>query len=372
MASDALVSPQQQDLDVIMQIFSKLIRSAPTSGDAQATHSTILCIVSAPLEKCFRTLKRRHPNRTDIEPLIQAIKGNLNYERSVYSSISELEQWTSATNNTLSTSLRHTVQQLTQWASSPGLQPNPPSYTHRQIYTCIKLLGASKTLHAIVDEIKTQTDAGNGATALDIGVSIICAPTIDNSPMSVDWIGSSIPAPPPRTRMNLREALKSEFDDAAAIISSDPLAAETIVRLHRRVEATLSAISQASGLPNPNPDLAAVTMQAQAGGLPSDLDKAINDAAADAMVAAGGGISAMESLDMDINKQALHRTMEDLDLTAAGVDLSAMGVGQGAMGGVMGTQMQMGDLPDLNLDDMGDIGMGVGDGDDWGLDFSDM
>ncbi|KAF2635859.1 Med5-domain-containing protein [Massarina eburnea CBS 473.64] len=366
MASHAMTTSGQQDLDTLMQIFEKLIRSSPTSGDAQAMHTTILCAVSARLEKCFRTLRQRHPKRTDIEPLLQALKGKLDYERTVYSSKGELEQWTSATNNTFNTSLRHTVQQLTQWASSAGLQPNPPNYTHRQIYTCIKLTGAFKTLRAIIDEIKAQTDAGNGAAALDIGVSIICAPTIENSALPVDWVGSAVPAPtPPRTRMNLREALKCDFDNAAAVIPSDHLAAETIVRLHRRVESLISAISQASGLPNANVDLSAVNLQAQS--LPTDLDKAINDAAADAIASANGDISGIEGMDIDMNKQALQREMDDLDLSTA-VDLTAIGVGNAGMG----TDIQMGDLPDLNLDDMGDMGMGVGDGDDWGLDFSDM
>ncbi|KAF2471591.1 Med5-domain-containing protein [Lindgomyces ingoldianus] len=360
MASHAL-KQTHQDLDVLMQIFHKLIRSAPTSGDAQAMHSTIISIVSRRLEKCFRTLKKRHPNRTDIETLLQAIKGNLNYERSAYASMTEMDQWTSAPHNTLTSSLRHTVQQLSHWPSPASLQLNPPSYTHRLIYACLSILGAYKTLCAIVDEIKAQTEAGNGAAALDIGVCLICAPSIENSPLSVD-----VAAPtPPRTRSNLREILKDQFDNATSLMSSDTVAAETIVRLHRRVEAQLVVVAQA-GLQAPQidlPDVGMVDVQAQ--NLP-DIDiKAMNDAAAATIAAAGG--------ELDMNKESLQRELDQhLDLSAAGggLDLSGMGVGASGAGDM---SAGMGSLQDLDLGGMGDMDMGLGDDDDaWGLDFSNL
>ena len=320
-------------------------------------HSTILSIVSGRLEKCFRTLKRRHPSRTDIEPLMQAIKGNLNYERSIHSSMSELEQWTNTPHSTLTTSLRHTVQQLSQWASASSLQLTPPRYTHRQIYASVKILGAFRALRAIIDEVKAQTDAGNGAVALDIGVSIICAPTIENSALPVNWIGSLVSAPaPPRTRMNLREMLKVEFDNAASLVSSDPLAAETIVRLHRRVEAQLAAVAS-SGIPAtqidlPNGGMVGVETQ----DIP-DLDKAMSDAAAAATIVGG---------DMGIDKRALQRSLDEhLDMT--NVDLTGMGVGTGAEGDI---DTDLGGLLDT---DLGVMGIGMGDDDEeWGLDFNNM
>lgn len=362
MTSHALTQTHQ-DHDVLMQILNKLVRSAPTSGDAQAMHSTIVSIVSARLEGCFRTLKRRYPGySTDLDHLLQTIKPNLHYVRSIQSPISDMEQWTTATNNTLTTSLRHTVQQLSQWATNASIQPNPPSYTHRQVYASIELLGTSKTLGAIIDEVKAQTDAGNGAAALDIGVSLICAPMIKDSVLPVDWVGSPVPVThSPRSRPNLREILKFEFDNAASIVSSDPLAAETIVRLHRRVEAQLAVIAQA-GLSSANVDLSNVDMQAPS--LTSDLDKAMNDAAAASIAAVGADMT-------DLSKQLQQNIDQQLDLGGAGasLDLSAMGVDTGA-GDMSGG---LGNLPDLDLD-MGDMGMGMsieGD-DDWGLDFDNM
>jgi mediator of RNA polymerase II transcription subunit 5 len=370
MASHALMQTHQ-DLNVLMQIFSKLIRSAPTSGDAQAMHATIMSVVSVRLQKCFLTLKRRHPKRTDIDPLIQALKSTLHYERSMYPSLDDFEKWTGTPHNTLNASLRHTVQQLSQWATTAALQPNPPSYTHRQLYASMKLLGTLKTLRAIVEEVKAQNEAGNGQAALDVGLSLICSPMSENSPIPVDWVNSPVPAPTPyKTRLNLREMLKFEFDNAATLVAKDHLAAETIVRLHRRVEAHLALVAQA-GLAAGNVDLSNVNIvDVQSQSLPADLDKAMNEAAAAAAsIAAGGGDTT------GLDTQALQQTLDQhLDLTAAGGGLNLDGIGVGAAG-AGGLNRNMDTLPDLDLDmgGMGDITMGLGDGeDDWDLDFSGM
>nr|Q0USP2.3 RecName: Full=Mediator of RNA polymerase II transcription subunit 5; AltName: Full=Mediator complex subunit 5 [Parastagonospora nodorum SN15] len=371
MSSYALIQ-SHSDLDAIMRIFREVISSAPSSGDAQAMHSTILSIVSSRLEKCLRTIQRRDASRANsIEPLIQAIKGNLHSERSMFASMKELEQWTNAPNSTLHTSLRHTVQQLSQWASTSSIQPNPPSYTHRQVYVSLKIMGASKVIKAIVDELKAQTEASNGAAALDVGVSIICAPTVDDSPVPVAWLSSPIPASnPPRTRLNLREMLKHEFDNAAALVATDPLAAETVVRLHRRVEAQLSSIAEnalqghGSVLNLPNVNMG--DMQSQS--IPDDITKAIDDAAAASIA---DDITTMDN-------KALQRSMDDLT-GPDGLDLSSIGMGTGDAGtGDMGAEL--GNLPDLDLGDMSgmgmdmdmDMAMGGGGDDDWGLDFDNM
>jgi len=371
MASYALLQTHK-DLDSMIRIFNEIILTTPSSGDAQAMHSTIIAMVASRLEKCFRTLQRREPNRTTLEPFIQAIKVHAHYERSIYASLKEVDQWTNAPNSTLNTSLRHTIQQLCQWASTSSLQPNPPGYTHRQIYASLKMLGATRTLRAIIDEVKAQTDAGNGAAALDIGVSIICAPTVEDSPITIDWMGSSIPAPPQqRTRMNLREMLKQEFESAANLVATDPLTAETIVRLHRRVEAHFASLSEA-GLQAPPINIPSVNigdMQSQT--ISDDLNRAIDDAAAATVV---DDISNMDN-------KALQRSMDELT-GAEGLDLSNIGMGNGDAGaGDMSTDL--GSLPGMDLGDMGSMGMdmdmdmnmdmgGGGGDDDWGLDFDNM
>jgi len=371
MSSHALLQTHS-DNDAIMRILREVITSSPSSGDAQAMHSAIIAMVSSRLERCFRTLQRRDANRANaIEPLVQVIKTHTHYERSMYASMKELEQWTNAPHSTLNSSLRHTMQQLSQWASTASIQPNPPSYTHRQVYSSVKILGARKILQAIINELKAQTEAGNGAAALDIAVSIICAPTVDDSPLAIDWAGSTIQAPyPPRTRMNLREMLKDDFDNAASLVATDPLAAETTVRFHRRVEAQLSSIGdnvmQGQNAVLGLPDVNMASMQTQV--ISDDINKAIDDAAAASMT---------EDI-TNMDNKALQRSMDELT-GAEGLDLSSIGIGTGPDG-----TGELGNLPDLDLGDMGGMGMnmnmdmdmdmtmGGGGDDDWGLDFDNM
>lgn len=350
------------DVDAMLRIFREVILSGPSSGDAQAMHAAVMAMVSNSLEKCLRTIQRRDASRANnIEPLLQAVKGNQNYVRSMYASMKELEQWTNAPNSTLHISLRHTIQQLSQWANTASIQPNPPSYTHRQVYATLKILGAHKVLRAIIDEIKAQTEAGNGSAALDIGVSIICAPAVDDSPISIDWVGSALSAShPPRTRLNLREMLKHDFDNAAGLVASDPLAAETVVRLHRRVEAQLASISENPLQPGMNlPTVNLVDMGPNS--ISDDMTKAMDDAAAASMA---DDITGMDN-------KALQRSMEELTGTD-GLDLSSIGMGTGD-----GGTGELGNLPDLDLGDMMDIedlsgSMGIAGEDDWGLDFDNM
>lgn len=351
--------------DAMMRIFHEVILTSPSSGDAHAMHSTILAMVSSRLEKCFCILQRREASREkSMEPLLQAIKSHQNYERSMHASMKELEQWTNAPHSTHVTAMRHTVQQLSQWASTASIQPNPPSYTHRQVYVHLKHIGANALLPAILNEVKAQTEAGNGAAALDVGVSIICAPTVDSSPIPVEWIGSSIAAPlPRRNRANLREMLKHHYDDAADHVATDPLYAETIVRLHRRVEAQLASIGDTAlhsqnavmGLPSVN------IADIQSQGMSDDINKAIEDAAAASIAE---DISTMDN-------KALQRSMEELTGTE-GLDLTGLDMGTGANGN------ELGDLPGIDLADMDamdmdmDLTMGAGGDDDWGLDFENM
>lgn len=375
MASHAL-QQNHQDVDTMIKIWNDVVLSPPSTGDAQAMHSTILAMVSSRLERAFRNMQRRDANQSAIEPLLQAIKESSHYKRSSFCSLQELEQWTNAPHSTINTALRHTVQQLSQWANTSAIQPNPPSYTHRQVYGAVSILGACKALRAIVEEVKAQTEAGNGASALDVGVSIICAPTVLASPIAVDWAASSSPAPPAqRTSANLREMLKQEFDLAANLVATDPLLAETIVRLHRRVEAQLASIGEGAlqGAPNINiPSVHLGDIQSQ--GIPDDINKAIDDAAAASIV---DDISSMDN-------KALQRSMDEL-ANSEGIDLTGIGMGAGD-GDASGMQANLGNLPGLDLSEMGgmgmdmdmDMGMDMGGGgggggdDDWGLDFDNM
>lgn len=388
--------PNHNDVDIILQILHKIIRPTSISGDAQSMHGTILAITSRKLEKMLQTLKRRQPQRQDIEQLLQAVAPHLNYERTAYSTMAELDQWTNLPGNTFKTSLRNTIRELVEWSSAATLTLNQPSYhryTHRQLFVGVRLLGAKKTLLAIIDEVKAQTEAGNGPLALDVAASLICAPSVENSPVAVDWMSAPVQAPQqPRTRINLREMLKSFYDDEAPErITTDTATAETIVRLHRRVEAQL-----ATAPPMPLHDLSTQIPGTQLGvegmgDLPA-LDAA-DQAAADAVVA---DITAQQDLDasgaggMDLTSGAPDAMttglegMSGLDSTGTGLEAGGPPIAVAAAGGdssgMGGTGADAGtggiDLGTLGTEEDPFAGLGTGQGtegdpdDIWaGLDF---
>jgi mediator of RNA polymerase II transcription subunit 5 len=334
-----------KDLPVIIQILHKVVRPSSISGDSQAMHSTILSIVSRRLDICLKTLQRRGPLAQDLQPLIDHIKPNLSFERTAYSPTSELETWTTSPTNTLKQTIRSTISNLVVWSATASIHLNPTNYTHRLFYVSSKLLGAKKTLRAILEEVKAQTEAGNGSIALDIATAVVCAPSTENSPIPIIWPASPVPAPlPPRTRLNLAEMLTVEFNDAADLLSSDSVMAETISRLHRRVQAQLAMATL--------PDLVAQPIMAT-------IDMAVEDAevaAAAAAVAGGLDQQSLDAMDLtgggadDLASLGLGMDM-DMDMDGTGLRLDVGVGGTGADG--------LGDLSAGDLGSMDDVFSGL-------------
>lgn len=266
-----------------MQILRTLIKSSSISGEAQAMHSTILCIVADHLEHVLQQRRRLEPSRSDIDPIIDALKPHLFFKRNAASHHTELETWTS-TQGGLMASIRNTFQSLVLWATAPEMNMTTPPYTHRQLLSGVKMLGAERIMQGLVEEVKLQTEHNSGDLALEIATTMICAPTTADPtmlPVPLDTDGAPIPSP--KSRLSLIEALKLMLDDTLGRISGSDLTmegidrgtAETIVRLHRRVEAQLAGPSQV--LPDMiqnmsmDAETAAVAADTVTGGLQMDL-----------------------------------------------------------------------------------------------------
>lgn len=326
------------DLDKIVEMLKRVTRAPSASVEGQAMHSTIMMIVSQPLARCLRILRRRHPKNTDLEVLIGQADSHSKSLRSNFSPCPELSTWVSAPG-----SLRHAVQtslqSLITWSTNVTVNPiqHPPPYNHRQLLIAIQVLGARAVLQILLEEIKARTAPGDptGTVALDIATTIVCAPmTSSNSPVTIDWPLSPAPIPPrPRGgRLSLRDALNLEFEKATELINTDTLLAESIVRLHRRVEAQLSAsnvppmadLAAAAQMPAILPDLN-ITGDAQ-----SAVDAAVAVAAHQGTLDFGAGAGAMDLSGAD----------------AMGMDLT----------GDVGTGMDL----------LGDGGLGTGDDDIFG------
>ncbi|KAI9049255.1 hypothetical protein LZ554_007102 [Drepanopeziza brunnea f. sp. 'monogermtubi'] len=232
------------DANAVLQILSALITNpASISNNTEASQmlNSILNIVAKNLESSLRWLQRAEPSRQDIEPLLKALRGNLGWERRGASDHTELESWTGSPGGGLIVAINSTFGNMVQWALNPRLSSHPANYTHRLILVAVKMLGAKRVLAALIDELKTHIENGSGSAALDAACAIVCAP----DPASWDTGNQIDVIPPQQRRMNLREALKFEAEDAPQLHKTEPYRAETIVRLYRKVEAQLSMPQQA-------------------------------------------------------------------------------------------------------------------------------
>ena len=205
----------------------------------------------------------------------------------------------------------------------------PHTYTHRQILTGIRMLGATRVLSALVDEVKHQTDSGSGHIALDIATTMICAPMPES--FAVDQNNYHPDKPVPRCAiLTLRDALALLHENVPKISETDPLRAEVIVRLARRVNVLLAPPSQVSNIDVSNiiqnmalgvegdrmdlepsaADVAGNTVENDSDNINQMLDKA---AAAAAAVGMDGGLDAgMVGQDMGLDAGAGMDAIDDV------------------------------------------------------------
>jgi mediator of RNA polymerase II transcription subunit 5 len=218
--------------------------------------SCVLNIIAKPLEHSLRWLQRSEPTRQDVEPLSKVLKPHISFPRTGSSDHTELESWTNTHPGGIAASIRHTIQSLVQWSLAAGANVMPASYTHRQILAGVRLQGAKRLLNSILEEVKFQSAAGSGSVAIDIAAAIVCAPDTDSfsstpdSAQLMNMLGdTSSTSSSLQRRLTLRDALRTEAENASKIHKDDILQAETIVRLYRRVEAMMAPpITQATML----------------------------------------------------------------------------------------------------------------------------
>lgn len=228
----------------IIRILELILLTKQGSSEAQTMLSSVVNIIATPLEYSLRSYQRFDPKCQTVEPLLKAMRDNIRLSRRTASAASnELEAWATTANGGFAASIRHTVQGFVAWSVHPGLNVMPTSYTHRQILAALKMLGARRLLNIILEEVKLQSEAGNGSIAHDVATALVCAPDVTNMPappeLSLLIDSSNHPVVPPQLRISLRAALKSEAEDCKALQKLDPTMAEIVVRLYRKVEAQM-------------------------------------------------------------------------------------------------------------------------------------
>ena len=312
---------------ILIQILHKLMRPTSISGDAQGMHSAILALVGGLLERPLRELLTQEPSRYNIEPLLEDLKTHSYDKRTASSSLTELQVWSQTPSGGLQQSIRNSLQALVSWGAHLPMIVQTPNYNHRQILSAVEVIGPTSTLQAILDEAKQQTEQGNGSLALDIAAEIICAPTADDLSETVS-VGLMMP-PAAQNRsvarqVTLRDRLKLEMEEAPKKLANEPILAETIVRLHRRVQTIVAEAAQAQALPT---DLGAQDI-IQAVSLTDAVDSVTAEAAA--VEAAAAAIVPDQALDLNV--------ADGIDINAAVAADAAMELDLGNVATAMGDQ----------------------------------
>ena len=355
-----------------LKTLHSLVSPSSISGEAQAIHQTVLNMTARTLEEQLKDVRARHPSRPDIKPIIDALEPYLSFQRTGNCHRSELESWTTHPSGGaggeggLLGSLRNTFQSLVLWSTNPEISMAPPSYTHRQVLAGVRILGAPRVLRALGEELKLQNEAGSGDLALDIMATIISAPMAESFALdqhhhhqtdtNKDQQQQQQPQPAPSSLrcpiLTLRDALNLQHENVPRISEKDPLRAEIIVRLSRRVNALTAPTAQ---VPNvdlnniignmpPPPPTSSFEPQVQVQG-PMDLDPSSTD-----RQDGGGGDGGLEE------PENLSQMLDNATAAAAAGEIGGVGeMGEmGEMGEGTGLDTNIDDV--LNAADMAAVG----------------
>lgn len=319
------------EIDVVMQILQVVVKPRSISGEAEIVHGVVLSLVGKQLDGALRELRRRSPARNDTQPMMQELQPRIASKRTMASHHGELESWTSQGHGGLLASLRSTVQSLVMWSTAPDINMTPASYTHRHPVVAVRLVGARAVIQAMLEEMKLQSQNDSGELALDIVTAMIVAPTVGDVPIvggnitTTDDRARSSQAssqPPssqpslyhPKTRLTLREALKMELDQTAPKMSlTDPLLAENIIRLHRRVEAHYAGMAAANATTAAAEAAAAAAAGAHDLNVPVALDE-VGVGTGIGVVSGAAGVDMMQDLDVAAAAAAAAGMAVDVDV----------------------------------------------------------
>jgi mediator of RNA polymerase II transcription subunit 5 len=325
------------DAETLLQILDKLLKPSSSSPDTKAMHKAILAIVAGPLYESLAVLTQQQKHKKEANDFRNLLKPYLDHQRTTLATKVEVEEWMPATDGRIARRVQNAIRELVSWATNVGPTP-PPKYSHSLFVTACETLGPNAVRDAIIGEVKQQTAAGQGATALDVATAMICAP-LPTSQSQLLNLGSATPhmhAPP----LTVRDALHLHTANVQGLLKMPQSEAEALVRLDRRAEAQL-AVTQMPQLPMAIPIADPMADQVMADlGLTDDALAAGGQSSMDPMAALGTNAGA------DFNNADINAVLDQsMDLANAAAQ-NATGVASGSADNIFG---------DLNMD-MGQSG----------------
>lgn len=347
-----------------------LVKPSSISGDAQAIHGTVLNIVSRTLQEQLKDVRNRHPSGSDIKPLLDTLEPYHSFHRTGSCHHSELESWTGHPGGGgLLGSIRSTFQSLILWSTNPEISMAPHSYTHRQILAGIRILGSCRVLSELIEELKLQTEAGSGPLALDLAATLVCSPLGES--FAVDQynyhkqhqqqggqqqhIPESAKEILPRCPiLTLRDALILEYENVPRISEKEPLRAQVIVRLHRRMNALLAPPSPQ--VPNLDLDNINIIQEMQLDGHAENNTQLQQHGHPSSHLDQSGLGNGQGAADDDNDPENISRMLNNAAAAAAaGMDIDGAvhhGLGLGGEGGATGGGDAAGTGLDTSIDDV--------------------
>jgi mediator of RNA polymerase II transcription subunit 5 len=297
-------------------VLNMLMRFEKLPEDAGSMHKTVVSMMAAPSLRFVGTLIRQYKmTQAQIVEFATILKGQGTFKRTLTEPFHDLDSFLKSPGS-LKNSLRTSIQSLVSWATVAAVNPvqAPPNYDSRLLHIALGGLGARSVLSLMLDEIKFQSSANTGVPSIttDVVTTLICIPTPGSRLGPTDWVHAG---PSERNGcMSLREALRSEFDEATKTIRIDTRHAETVIRLYRRVEAQLTIpINDSMN------DLAAQAIITDLG------DMGVNEASAVTNVTVSGDQmdftnTGATGTDLDMGMGINLNTSGDLDLLRGGND----------------------------------------------------
>jgi len=276
--------PEQK---AILKILHLILLTKTAPGEPTALLTSVLSIVAVDLESALRAHQRaRLHNSSDAQQVLQALRDSniMPSRRTGGADAKELEPWATTPGGGLAAMMRLTMQGFVKWSLNPGVNVMPTSYTHRQFLAARHLLGARHVLSLLLGEISSRVNTHAVAFAYDIVASIIC---------SADVLNGRVRGGAPGPRMSLRDALWYEMLSSGGLLLTEPVMAEIMVRLHRRVEALLAPVPEPANAML-GADVAALALGMDVVGVPDGLTDAMDSAPAldlDIGSSVGGGMS---------------------------------------------------------------------------------
>ena len=304
------------------QLLSKVFLA---SAEKPGPYQTVVAIMAFTIDRFIRKITGISTKLPDwLEGVKKNVAPNVDFRRTLYSPFKELKSLRDSPGS-LKIAFRSSIQSLINWSVSASLVPiqEPANYTPQTFYVSLLILGPSCILQILLDEIKSRTSDPDGSApvALDIAAALVCSPVPGSAHAPPDWMHT---APSARNgRASLREELRLRALGAPKLWAKDQILAESVVRLHRRVEMLLqmTLTNSVAGLPD-----AALMPQ-----LVPEMDEGTAAAVDLAAAAVGVGVDGM-----DFGVPGADHLMVDpgmaLDLSGAvegagGMDVLGSGVG---------------------------------------------